>query len=217
MISPVATLPPAVVYLPKPFASTDLDHALHLVAAHPLALLVGPDAQGQGFGSHLPLVATTADGGLVLEGHMARANPHWGWLQQQGSLLAVFSGPGAYVSPRHYDGPQNVPTWNYAALHAWGDVELIDGLQDKDALLKRLIGRFEPDYAQQWRGLPEDYQHKLLGAIVGFRIRVTRWELKLKMSQNRAATERQRIREALGTSDRAGDREVAEWMLRLGL
>ncbi len=147
---------------------------------------------------------------------LADAGPRWGFeLSQQRSLLAVFSGPSAYVSPRHYDALKNVPTWNYAALHAYGDIELIDGAADKDALLKRLIARFEPDYAEQWRGLPEAYQHQLLGAIVGFRLRVTRWELKLKMSQNRAATERQRIREALGASASADDRQVAEWMARL--
>ena len=203
------------MYLPTHFASNDLEHARRLVAEHPLALLVGPDAEGQGFGSHLPLVALPEGDGLWLEGHMARANPHWGWLSQQQRVLAVFSGPSAYVSPRHYESPKNVPTWNYAALHAYGGIELIDGQADKDALLKRLIGRFEPDYAEQWRGLPEDYQHKLLGAIVGFRIRVTRWELKLKLSQNRAATERQRIRDALGASESADERRVAAWMARL--
>lgn len=202
------------MYLPAHFKSVDFDLAQRLIAEQPLALLIGPDAQGESFGTHVPLVAAPGEG-LVLEGHMARANPHWGWLSAQRRVLAVFSGPDAYVSPSHYDSVKNVPTWNYAALHACGEIELIDGGADKDALLKRLIGRFEPDYAEQWRGLPEDYQHKLLGAIVGFRIRVTRWELKLKMSQNRAAVERQRIREALAGSDRAADRATAEWMARL--
>ncbi|MFG6429659.1 FMN-binding negative transcriptional regulator [Roseateles sp. LYH14W] len=203
------------MYQPKHFVCTDLEFALRLAAEHPLALLVGPDAGGDSFGSHLPLVAEYGADGLVLEGHMARANPHWGWLSQQQRLLAVFSGPSAYVSPSHYDSLQNVPTWNYAALHAYGEIELIDGAADKDALLKRLIGRFEPDYAEQWRGLPEAYQHKLLGAIVGFRIRVTRWELKLKLSQNRAAVERERIREALAASEHGDARDVAAWMARL--
>lgn len=203
------------MYLPAPFKSTDVEHALRLIAEHPLGLLIGPDAQGDSFGSHVPLVVVPGGGDLVLEGHMARANPQWGWLSQQQRLLAVFSGPSAYISPSHYESAQNVPTWNYAALHAYGDVELIDGTADKDALLKRLIGRFEPEYAEQWRGLSPDYQHKLLGAIVGFRIRVTRWELKLKMSQNRAATERQRIRDALALSDRAEDHATAQWMARL--
>lgn len=203
------------MYQPAHFESSDIEHALRLIAEQPLALLVGPDAQGDGFGSHLPLIAEPSGDAFMLEGHMARANPHWGWLSQQRRLLAVFSGPGAYVSPRHYDSVQNVPTWNYAALHAYGDIELIDGPADKDALLKRLIKRFEPGYAEQWRGLKEDFQHKLLGAIVGFRIRVTRWELKLKLSQNRAAVERQRIREALAVSESADDRLVAAWMARL--
>ncbi|RTL20606.1 MAG: FMN-binding negative transcriptional regulator [Burkholderiales bacterium] len=203
------------MYLPAHFTSTDFKHALQLIDEQPLALLVGPDAQGQSFGTHAPLVALNSGDGLLLDGHMARANPHWGWLSQQGRVLAVFSGPSAYVSPRHYESVKNVPTWNYAALHAYGEVELIDGEADKDGLLKRLIGRFEPDYAEQWRGLPEEFQHRMLGAIVGFRIRVTRWELKLKLSQNRAAVERQRIREALAASDRAEDRATAEWMARL--
>lgn len=204
----------AAVYLPAHFNSTDSGHALRLIAEHPLALLVGPDATGESFGTHVPLVPMPGEP-LVLEGHMARANPHWGWLSTQQRALAVFSGPSAYVSPSHYESVKNVPTWNYAALHAYGEVELIDGAADKDRLLKGLIGRFEPEYAEQWRGLPEDYQHKLLGAIVGFRIRVTRWELKLKMSQNRAAVERQRIRESLAASGSAEDRATAEWMARL--
>jgi transcriptional regulator len=202
------------VYLPAHFTATDASQARRLIDEHPLALLVGPNAAGDSFGTHVPLVALPGDA-LVLEGHMARANPHWGWLSSQRRVLAVFSGPSAYVSPSHYDSVKNVPTWNYAALHAYGEVELIDAPADKDRLLKGLIERFEPAYAAQWRGLPEDFQHKLLAAIVGFRLRVTRWELKLKMSQNRAAAERQRIREALAASELPGDRMVAEWMARL--
>jgi transcriptional regulator len=204
----------AAVYQPAHFQSADLDHARRLIADHPLGLLVGPDAAGESFGTHVPLIAIPGEG-LVLEGHMARANPHWGWLSAQRRVLAVFSGPSAYVSPSHYDSVKNVPTWNYAALHAYGEVELIDDAADKDRLLKGLIERFEPEYAEQWRGLPEDYQRKLLGAIVGFRIRVTRWELKLKMSQNRAAMERQRIQEALAASAQGEARDVAAWMARL--
>lgn len=205
------------MYLPAHFSSTDLDLALRLMAEHPLALIVGPDAQGVSFGSHIPLVADVNDGQIVLNGHFARANPHWGWLAQQADLLAVFSGPGAYISPRHYNSLSNVPTWNYAALHVHGAVELIEEPALKDALQKRLIAAFEPEYAEQWRGLPEDYQRRMLGAIQPFRVRVRRWELKLKLSQNRSADERERIRVALAGSERAEDRAIAAWMARLGL
>lgn len=208
------------MYNPKHFATQDLPLALQLMAEHPLALLVGPDpeqqADGTSFGTHLPLNAFEDEQGLYLEGHMARANPHWAWLSAQTQMLAVFSGPSAYVSPSHYDSALAVPTWNYIAVHAYGALSLIDTPETKDALLKRLIAQHEPAYAAQWRGLPEDFQQKMLGAIVGFQIRVTRWEGKFKLSQNRAAAERQRIREHFADGN-PQEQALAGWMQRLGL
>ena len=205
------------MYTPKHFNSQDLALAHQLMSEQPFALLVGPDAEGQSFGTHVPLgVVRDEQGSWQLEGHMARANPHWAWLQAQTSVMAVFSGPNAYVSPAHYDTALAVPTWNYLAVHVYGTLSLIDDHVGKDALLKRLITQHEPGYAAQWRGLPVDFQDKLLGAIVGFRIQVTRWEGKFKLSQNRAATERARIQAAFaeGTAD---EQALARWMGQLGL
>lgn len=207
------------MYNPSHFVLQELSLARQLIEEQPLALLIGPDAEARSFVTHVPLGwGEDGDGaaGWWLEGHMARANPHWAWLSGQGEVLAVFNGPDAYVSPRHYEHERNVPTWNYLAVHAYGELELIDEPEAKDALLKRLIARHEPDYAAQWRALPPDFQQKLLGAIVGFRIRVTGWEAKAKISQNRAPTERARIAAdfAAGT---AKQRELAQWMQRLGL
>lgn len=211
------------MYLPKHFQHHDLDAALQLMAEHPLALLMGTSAEQGLLANPMPMVAQHAGEGdgeaLILDGHLARANPQMQWLlaTQGAELLAAFSGPSAYVSPRNYDHERNVPTWNYLAVHCWGRVELVDDPAGKDALLKRLIAQMEPAYAAQWRGLPEDYQDKLLGAIVGLRLHVTRWEAKFKLSQNRAATERARIAEAFSQHERAETRAVAEWMRRLGV
>lgn len=204
------------MYTPKHFALSDLELARRLIDEQPFAMLVGPDAQGRGFVTHLPLSWGGDAQGWWLEGHMARANPHWAWLAAQREVLAVFSGPDGYVSPTHYETRLNVPTWNYLALHVHGELQLIDEPAAKDALLKRLIARHEPGYAEQWRGLPEDFQHKLLGAIVGFRIQVRCWEAKAKLSQNRSAVERERIAAhfAAGT---APQQQLAQWMGRLGL
>lgn len=205
------------MYTPRHFATDDMSLARQLMAEHPLALLVGPDADGRGFGTHVPLgVIDEDDGGWQLEGHMARANPHWAWLQAQKQVLAVFSGPSAYISPAHYDSKLAVPTWNYLAVHVHAELSLIDGHADKDALLKRLIAQHEPGYAAQWRDLPGDFQDKLLAAIVGFRLRVTHWEGKFKLSQNRAAAERTRIQAAF--AEGSGDEQaLARWMAQLGL
>ncbi|MGN6826981.1 FMN-binding negative transcriptional regulator [Paucibacter sp. M5-1] len=204
------------MYTPKHFALSDLALARRLIDEQPFAMLVGPDAQGQSFVTHLPLSWGSDEEGWWLEGHMARANPHWAWLAAQGQVLAVFSGPDGYISPTHYETRLNVPTWNYLAVHVHGALQTIDEAAAKDALLKRLIARHEPGYAEQWRGLPEDFQHKLLGAIVGFRIRVERWEAKAKLSQNRSALERARII-AHSEAGTAKERELARWMHQLGL
>lgn len=207
------------MYMPKHFDLQDLVQVRQLMVEHPLALLIGPDAQQQGYVTHLPLTwgaSDASEGGWWLEGHMARANPHWGWLAAQREVLAVFNGPHAYVSPSHYDSHLAVPTWNYLAVHVYGELELVEAQPDKDALLKRLIAQHEPGYAAQWRDLPEDFQSKLLQAIVGFRIHVRRWEAKAKLSQNRSAAERARIRAAFESGD-AGAAGVARWMQRLGL
>ena len=208
------------MYLPKQFNTDDLALAHQLMREQPFALLVGPDADGQSFGTHAPLSVVQDEqcnpGVWQLEGHMARANPHWAWLQAQTSVLAVFSGPNAYISPAHYDTLLAVPTWNYLAVHVYGTLSLVDDPAGKDALLKRLIAQHEPGYAAQWRGLPEDFQDKLLGAIVGFRLTVTRWEGKFKLSQNRAATERTRIRDSFAAGS-ADEQALARWMGQLGL
>ncbi len=210
------------MYTPAHFASTDFDHARRLMQACPLALLLGPDAEGRNLASHLPLtLVKTAGADWLLEGHMARANPQWAWLAglptQGREVMAVFSGPSAYVSPSHYDSALAVPTWNYAAVHVYGELELIaDDAAAKDGLLKRLIAQHEPAYAAQWRGLPEDFQAKLLGAIVGFRLHIRRWEGKFKLSQNRSPAERARVREALAGGT-AAEQDVAAWMTHFNL
>jgi transcriptional regulator len=206
------------MYTPKAYATQDLELGLRLISENPLALLLGPDSNGASFGTHVPLSAFQDEQGLYLEGHMARANPHWGWLSAQREMLAVFSGPSAYVSPSLYDAALAVPTWNYMALHAYGTLSLIDDAAAKDSLLKRLIDQHEPAYAEQWRAMPSDYQSKMLAAIVGFRVRVTRWEGKFKLSQNRSATERARIQASYAENDANPEAQaLARWMGALGL
>ena len=101
-------------------------------------------------------------------------------------------------------------------MHVRGSFEAIEAAADKDALLKRLIARHDPAYIEQWRSLPSDYQQKMLGAIVGFRLRVNSWQGKAKLSQNRPAVERARVHAhfAAGTPT---EQDMAHWMSRLGL
>jgi len=152
---------------------------------------------------------------FVLLGHCAKANPHWRYLQARPDALVSFLGPQAYLSPSVYPDLARVPTWNYLAVHCTVQARLIETPAEKDVLLKRLIGEHEPAYAQQWRDLGEEFQLKMLAGIVGFELRVTGLQCKVKLNQHRAESHvaMRTVYEA-GTPD---ERALAVWMTRLGM
>src|SRR6202008_765208 len=82
--------------------------------------------------SHLPVLIAEHDGQIRLDMHMARNNPQWKEFFDE-EVMVVFSGPHAYVSPRWYEEKERVPTWNYAAVHAYGLVRTNDERADKHA------------------------------------------------------------------------------------
>ena len=137
--------------------------------------------------NHLPMLL---EGG-VLKGHVARANPVW--KSGDGAALAIFLGPHAYVSPRHYDSRQNVPTWNYVAVHAYGRPVLIEERAAKIELQRKLIRQVDPAYLEQMAELSDSYLDVRLAAIVSFSMEVTRIDARYKLSQDKNPAERERI------------------------
>jgi transcriptional regulator len=205
------------MYLPEHFTVSDRTLAVDVMRTHPFALLVSLDGGGLPFATHVPVVAQDTAAGLLLEGHLARANAHATWLEAQRQVLVIFNGPDAYVSPALYESRLAVPTWNYIAVHAYGDVEIVAGTHEKTALLERLVGQHDPAYTAQWQQLPDAYRQKMLDAIVGFRIHVTDLQAKFKLSQNRPAEDRASVWQAFAHASDDPSRELAVWMRRLGL
>jgi transcriptional regulator len=203
------------MYLPRHFEQHDTALALEVMRKHSFAMLVGNDDAGAPYASHLPLVVEENDGVIRIEGHVAKPNPHWRYLQARPQVLVVFQGPHAYMSPKVYPDLTRVPSWSYLAVHAYGEAKLVEDPEGKDALLKRLIGIHEPEYAQQWRDLGQEYQLKMLGGIVGFAITVTKLESKFKINQHRPeAHAAMHAAYAKGSPD---EQALAQWMVRLGL
>ena len=192
------------MYTP-PFYAGDREAGLALMRAHPFALLLTPGPQGL-LATHLPLLIQ--EDPLVLKGHLARANPHWRFLEDADSLV-VFSGPHAYVSPAWYQTHPSVPTWNYAAVHAHGRARMG---ADAVAILKESVDAFE--HAGWVMDLPPAYDAKMRAGIVAFDLPVARLETKLKLSQNRSEADRAGVIAGLAASPRPGDREVADLMGR---
>jgi transcriptional regulator len=203
------------MYQPPQFKSDDPAIAAELMRSHPFATLVATDDGGFPFATHLPLHLEERGGRFVLLGHCARPNPHWRYLQARPGALAMFMGPHAYMSPKVYPDLQRVPTWNYLAVHCKVQARLVEDPIAKDDLLKKLIGDHEPPFAQQWRSLGEEFQHKMLAGIVGFELDVVEWSCKLKLNQHRReAHAKMHEVYAAGSPD---ERQLAAWMQRLGM
>lgn len=204
------------MYLPPQFNAKDPAIALDLMRSHPFASLISNDDAGLPFVTHLPLVAEPrGTDELVLLGHCAKPNPHWRYLQARPTAVATFLGPHAYLSPSVYPDLARVPTWNYLTVHCTVEATLIEDPAAKDALLKKLIGDHEPAYAQQWRDLGEEFQLKMLAGIVGFELRVTALQCKVKLNQHRR--ESHAAMHAMYSAGTPDEQALATWMDRLGL
>lgn len=201
------------LYTPSHFAVSDRAAIARLIRDHPFATLVTP-ATPEPFISHLPLlfVAGCEPNGTLL-GHMARANPHWQHAADARSI-AVFHGPHAYVSPSWYAEPAKaVPTWNYAAVHAHGVLEIVEDPVETRQILDVLVQRFEGTREAPWRfAMPEPQRDALVNAIVAFRLRIRTLDAKFKLSQNRPRDDQKRVATALENEGYADAAAVAQWM-----
>ena len=203
------------MYLPPQFKSTDAAQARDLMRAHPFAQLVSTDDAGLPFVTPLPLHLLEDGDAWWLLGHCAKPNPHWRYLQARPQAVVTFMGPHAYMTPRVYPDLARVPTWNYLLVQCTVEARLVDHFDDKDRLLKHLIHDHDPAYADQWRGLGEDYQHKMMQGIVAFELKVTALQCKVKLNQHRP--EAHAAMHAAYSAGSEDERALAIWMERLGM
>ncbi len=184
------------MYIPSYYRNENFDELFAFMQAHSFAIFAS-NGEGIPFITHLPFTVEKTDSGLRLLSHLAAANPQAKALAQTQEALVVFSGPHAYISPTHYEKKQNVPTWNYIAVHVRGNVKILHGKEQKRMVLEHMIHTYEPAYRTQWQSLEEKYIDGMIGAIVAFEIAVTQVDGKYKLSQNKTETERKNIVQAL--------------------
>lgn len=188
---------------------------LQLIRAHGFAVLVSA-AEGGVQAVHLPLTLVEQPGEpLQLLGHVSVANPIWRGLREDAEVLAIFSGPHSYVSPRWYNHV-NVPTWNYMAVHAYGRARVLTDAAETHAAMKRLVDQYEADagVAEPYRmeQLPPEFLASQMKGIAVLAMTVTRLEAAFKLSQNRDAESYANVVRELGASDDAAARAVAAEM-----
>jgi transcriptional regulator len=200
------------MYIPAAFAESDLSRLHDFIEQHSFGLLVS-QVDGLPFATHLPflLERTTGRHGTLV-GHVARANPQWREAGGQ-TVLAIFSGPHAYISPTWYEAEQVVPTWNYTAVHAYGQVRIIE---DEGALLevvRNFVQFYEKSMPRPWSlDGSRTFVERPLAQIVGFRMVIEKIEGKWKLNQNHPAERRRKVVRALRQRGDENAQAVADWM-----
>jgi transcriptional regulator len=193
------------MYIPSYFAVPAKQALLNILPEASFADLITSDLDGLPMVTHLPLTYAEGEGEFgTIYGHVARANPHWNLFEGRQSLV-VFHGPHAYVSPRYYATQINVPTWNYVAVHAVGQIEILSDVNEVLSVLKQLSDENEAGTVNPWR--VEDFDQNRLNAltkaIVAFKLPVQKLDAKAKLGQNKKEEDRNAVADALVGTDMA--------------
>jgi len=199
-------VPDNIMYIPNHFDEPSFDVMQTLIRDYPLATLVTLSADGL-TANHIPLqwVDNGSDYGC-LRGHVARANPMWRDTDPGSEVLAIFQAENAYISPSWYATKQQtgkvVPTWNYAAVHVYGSLRVIDDAAWIRNQLEQLTMQHEATFPEPWAvsDAPHDFTDKLIEQIVGIEIGVTRLLGKWKVSQNQPAENQDSVIQGLNKS-----------------
>lgn len=198
------------MYIPKQNAMTDEAEILSFMQHYSFATIVTVQ-NNLPTATHLPFSVSKREDKIVLTAHFAKANPQWRELTGN-KVLVIFSEPHAYISPKHYDKELSVPTWNYLAVHAYGQGKLILNEEEAFKTLEDMINNFEADYLAQWNRLPNEFKLKMLNGIVVFEIEVSELQASKKLSQNKSEAERRRISDVLAASSSDVEKQIGSYM-----
>ena len=203
------------MYIPKSFNESNTEVMHDLIRAQPLSTLVTNSSTGL-TANHIPFYLMANETYGLLQGHVARANPLWRDLSNT-DVLVVFQGVNTYISPSWYvtktQTGRVVPTWNYAAVHAYGTLRVIEDAAWLRAQLNALTTQQEARFEQPWAvdDAPLNYTDQLIEhAIVGIEITITRLEGKWKVSQNQPSENQCSVVEALNASNDLRHIEMAQ-------
>src|SRR3954453_12582528 len=196
------------MYIPKYYKVTNVDEIWDFVQKNSFGTIVTTE-QGKPIATHLPLGLNKKGDDYYITGHMAYGNPQWKTFETCGDVLVMFQGPNAYVSSSWYSH-ENVPTWNYQAIHMYGKASILE----KDKLIEELTRMLEK-YEQKrenpvlWDKLSPELLENQLKGIVGFKIKVEEFQAAYKLSQNRNETDYINIIDKLQNEGKPNSKQLA--------
>lgn len=210
------------MYQPAQHVESRSELMQELMRTHPLATLVTLGMNGLE-ANHLPFLIDPDPAPFgTLRAHVARNNPVWQDLASGVDVLVVFQGAQAYISPSWYASKKEsgrvVPTYNYMVVHAYGTLRPVEDKAWLRGLLSRLTAHHESAMPQPWKleDAPDEYIDKLLEAIVGIEIPLSRLIGKWKVSQNQPLANRLGVEQGLRASGDAQSIAMADAVARAG-
>jgi len=198
------------MYIPKQYNSDDKLQAVAFMKQFNFATIVTSNEEHP-IATHLPFVVSEEEDTIILTAHFAKANEQWKEIESK-KVLIIFTEPHAYISPKHYNKKQNVPTWNYVAVHAYGKASIVSYQQEVFTILEDLMDVLEPSYKKQWDGLSQEYKTGMANGIVAFKVRINDLQFKKKLSQNKKENERKNIIDSFSKSDNQNEQLIAKYM-----
>ncbi len=200
------------MYIPKYYKNENMDSVREFINKNGFAILISQVA-GKPWATHIPLILDKdVNDKDVLFGHISRSNSQWKDFGKNEEILVVFSGPHAYVSASWYDH-ENVPTWNYIAVHVYGKIHIIEGDRLKN-LLSRLVDKYESNMQRPVKmdKMSKEFVEREIKGIVGFEIEITEIQAAMKLSQNRDDKNYERIISELEKNGDINSSEIARIM-----
>jgi len=180
------------MYTPEIYKNENQEEIKKFLQENSFGILIN-QTNGKLCATHIPLeLETTKEGKDILWGHISKENPQWNGFIDNDQILAVFSGPHSYISSSWYDH-ENVPTWNYIAVHVYGKIKIIEGEAVIESL-KKLVDKYEQNSKNPV--LVENLSEKTMmqsRGIVAFEIEITEIQATKKISQNRDEKNHQNI------------------------
>lgn len=200
------------MYIPHHYKNENLDEVKDFLTQNSFGILINT-VDGKPWGTHIPLELDTDQTGKdVLVGHISKANPQWKNFSSPSEVLCIFNGPHSYVSSSWYK-EEEVPTWNYIAVHIYGKVTILDEEQTM-ASLHKLVDKYEQNSKNpiSLHQMSPKTLRQVKG-VMGFQIEITEIQAAYKLSQTRVDDHPKIISELNEVND-PGSNTIAEIMKR---
>ncbi|WP_409300370.1 FMN-binding negative transcriptional regulator [Peribacillus sp. SCS-155] len=199
------------MYIPKYFKVTNVDDIWDFVQKNSFGTVVTTE-KGKPIATHLPLQLIREEDTYYITGHMAYGNSQWRTFGSCEDVLVIFQGPHAYISSSWYE-EENVPTWNYQAVHVYGTARILD-IEELKLDLTMLLQKYEKHRKNPvlWDTLSPQLLEQQLKGIVGFKIKAEEIQAAYKLSQNRNETDYANIIYKLQNEGNSNSKQIAEQM-----